>query len=112
MKRKQRAPYLALASVTVPWPEPYWDKGMEQSGIRYSYAPSSLCFFCRYARWVGSCSDPELDCEHKLDVISEKAWDVNDCWGFRPSHTVDDVAEWVSQRLQGTMVRMPERELR
>ena len=46
-----------------------------------------LCNFCRYASFSGSnCCDGELECEHPIEKLQDKAdevWSGEDCWGFR-----------------------------
>jgi hypothetical protein len=73
----------------------------------------SLCHFCRYAIWLGCCEAAELECTHPLQKMyggpwdPEDVWQGDDCWGFRPRVSVDILAEWIGQRLQGQHVRLP-----
>ena len=98
----KRLVYYELSQVVLPSMDPR----------RFPDWESSLCHFCQYANWVGSCEEADLDCEHPLNKVLER-WDVNDvwsgddCWGFRSDVSVDTLVEWISQRLQGQHVRLP-----
>jgi len=63
----------------------------------------TLCSFCRYASWSGSCCDDGwFDCEHPLEVVREREdWidPTTDCWGFRPTVNVSDMADTVGLML-------------
>ncbi|KKM75484.1 hypothetical protein LCGC14_1389780 [marine sediment metagenome] len=59
-----------------------------------------ICAFCKYGSYTGSpCSFGEYECDHPLDRIqdyeSENAMEMGDCWGFRPSYSVEDAADIV-----------------
>lgn len=72
MNYEQREPYLMLANA---------------SGL-------GLCNFCRFAEWLGSWCEADLDCNHSLPVINGEddgehpydVWQGGDCWAFRPKH--------------------------
>ena len=63
----------------------------------------TLCSFCRYATWEGSCCDDSwCTCEHPIEAVSEKLdWigPTTDCWGFRPTVNVSDMADIVGLML-------------
>ena len=86
MKRAQREPWLVLNQVPLP-------------------GTPSLCTWCKYASWSGSCEEAEMDCEHPLEVIRERSDDVSgeqyDCWGFRPDVAPEDAADIVGMWLRG-----------
>lgn len=89
MNKEQRAPYLALTEV--------WT----------ARGTFPMCAFCRYAGWSGRCADAELDCQHPLEVIAERCyevWESGDCWGFRPKVAPDVAADIVGIWLQGKAV--------
>ncbi len=59
-----------------------------------------LCSFCKYAEGYGSCCDGDLECRHPLleksfafEEESERAMNLGDCWGFRPSHPIPFCAD-------------------
>ena len=87
MKREQRQPYLDLIN-------------MMPGGY-------GLCHFCRYAEWSGcSCCDADLDCKHGLAgdwkfPEPDNVWQGGDCWGFRPSETLQEIGVAVSIMLAG-----------
>ena len=59
-----------------------------------------ICGFCKYHYCHGSaCDDGDCSCEHKLEVVRDKYefdYDVmTDCWAFRPSLKVQDIADIV-----------------
>jgi hypothetical protein len=71
-----------------------------------------LCSFCKYASFSGGSlcdGDGDLDCEHPLNN-NNKSWNfekevedasqMGDCWGFRPGHTVDFIADIVGIALE------------
>ncbi len=66
-------------------------------------ADFSLCSFCKFAQFFGSsCCDGEIECHHPLleksfefEREQERAMEMGDCWGFRPSHPVDFCADIV-----------------
>ena len=94
MNVTQRAPWLALTRVQLPKP---FDGNM------------GLCHFCKYANWIGSCQEPDLDCKHPLEAIAEgdwgdhpfNVWTGSDCWGFRPKKSIEVSADIVGLFLQG-----------
>ena len=94
-----------------PWmdsPRSGWD--CEETAVVDWWGASSLCYFCRYARWDGSCEDTELTCEHPLAIVSEQSdnvWSGDDCWGFRPMLPLDAIVEFASQRMQGEDAGIP-----
>ncbi len=59
----------------------------------------ALCSFCKYAECYGSacCGDVEVECHHTLRQVNEdeyeRASQLGDCWGFRPSHPVSFIAD-------------------
>lgn len=74
-----------------------------------------LCNFCQYAEWEGwSYCEASLDCKHPLtDVIGfvdpEDAWSGSDCWGFRPSETLQEIGVAVGIMLEGNMAHKSQR---
>ena len=98
----KREVYYVLSQVALPTEDP----------SRFPDCEASLCYFCKFARWSGSCEDPELECEHPLlrpwDCWEpDEVWQGSDCWGFRPDVSIELAAEWVGQRLQGKLVTLP-----
>lgn len=93
MNKEQRAPYLFLAN----FPREGW----------------GLCNWCKFAEWDGySCCESMLICKHPLDVINDgryphydhpnEVWGEGaDCWGFRPTATLQEMGEVASIRAQG-----------
>jgi hypothetical protein len=66
----------------------------------------SLCSFCKYAEWSGSCCDNECECGHPIaeKVIQHTRYETSfemttcpgeDCWGFKPAYPISDVADIV-----------------
>ena len=90
MKKAQRDIYLQLANIELP--EPF-------DGVL------GLCNFCQYAEWLGYyCEDAELDCHHPLEVIrdySDGIWEGDDCWGFRPEYSLEDITYMIGIYLRG-----------
>ena len=96
MKKENRNKWLALTKIEIHFDGP--------DGVEAETSPTSLCHFCRYASWCGSCEDTELDCNHPINTISENpydTWEGVDCWGFANGWPWDIVVEYVSQRMQG-----------
>jgi hypothetical protein len=66
-----------------------------------------LCNICKYADWSGySCCEAELDCQHPLEVISDDdhafdTWSGGDCWGFRPTKSLQQIGVAVSIMVDG-----------
>lgn len=55
-----------------------------------------LCAFCKFAESDGCDAGPE--CKHPLWKISEREWELEpgeDCWGFRPQHSVSFITDIV-----------------
>jgi hypothetical protein len=87
MKKKKRVIYLLLVNLT----------------------DLSLCDFCKYAEFNGSCYDAELECHFFVSEIAENpdtngGWLGGDCWGFRPYTILEDIVDVVGIRLQGLYV--------
>lgn len=66
----------------------------------------NLCAFCKYAEFSGSCCEADIDCAHPLVDKSwgfekqvERANELGDCWGFRPRHKIDFIADIIGQTL-------------
>lgn len=83
MNKAQREPYLILTEIPIPM---------------WCNSGPSLCSFCRYAEWGGSCKEAEVECQHPLDEIVECG---GDCWGFRPKVSQGVAIGMVSNWLQG-----------
>lgn len=92
MKREERIPYLILASLERDMKVP---------------RTCSLCAWCRYAAWFGgsACDYCDLQCEHPVDAVADRAYDVwgdgNDCWGFKPDIWREDAVDICGLGLQG-----------
>ena len=89
MNKEQRIPYRVLTKIALPLPD---------------WSNVSLCLFCKYASWIGSCKEAELECEHPIDIIGENShdtWAGGDCWGFKPKYTREDCVDIVGILLQG-----------
>jgi hypothetical protein len=60
---------------------------------------TNLCSFCKFAQWYGC--DEGNDCNHPIEVKYEKLLPYGyldsgiDCWGFRNSLDVSDIADIV-----------------
>jgi len=101
MNRLQREPWLELAGM---------EEAFEAVGLRQT---TSLCQWCRYAVWYGSCGDSSLECQHPLWRVAEcgaEAWQGKNCWGFRPSketptteHAVDLIGGWLQQMAEAKL---------
>ncbi len=87
MKKEQREVYVALASE-----------------VDYN-----LCSFCKYSKCESGyspCDVGEPYCVHSLEERFEHSYGSygiepgGDCWGFRPSHSVDFCADIVGVILQ------------
>lgn len=78
-----------------------------------------LCNFCKFAQWEGgSCCDADLECTHPLDVINGNGideehpynvWSGDDCWGFRPSESLQQIGVALSIMLDGNMAHKSQR---
>lgn len=83
----------------------YWLlQSLENDLPRQLELTTSLCAWCRFASWNGSCADAELDCQHKLEVVAERSfevWQGDDCWGFRPYLSREDAVDICGLYLQG-----------
>ena len=61
----------------------------------------SLCSFCESAEPHGSpcCGDMAIECHHplyeRLPAYEEWLEPGSDCWGFRPEHPIDLIADFV-----------------
>ncbi len=88
MKKETRQAYNLLTTIATP-----------------SMSYPSLCHFCQYAEWWGSCEDAELACTHPL--MEQELWEPgevwagSDCWAFRPKVTPDEAADIVGIWLRG-----------
>lgn len=93
MNKEKREPYRALTTVMLP-----------------EFSTASLCAFCRYAEWIGSCEEADLDCKHPLGWLERwEPFDVweghgSDCWAFRPEVDIDEAADMVGIWLNGQFV--------
>jgi len=94
MKEFQRKPYFILSSLQHNLP-------------KKTQFSTSLCAWCRYADWIGSCMEAELDCLHPLERVKEDSysvWEGSDCWGFRPRYKQEICVDIVGLYLQGKYV--------
>lgn len=87
MKKEQRRVYVELADL-----------------VDYN-----LCSFCKYSECLGGespCDTGEPYCVHPLEYRLDGQWGCygmapgDDCWGFRPAHSVDFFADVVGIILQ------------
>jgi len=68
-----------------------------------------MCSFCRYSKWEGDCSTPDVSCKHALSEYkgfpADELLDCDgigvDCWGFRPRFSPEFAADMVGLWLQG-----------
>lgn len=99
MNKAQREPYLFIAN----FPREGW----------------GLCNICKFAEFTGySCCESELECKHPLDAINGQGWDEEhpntvwaegaDCWGFRPSHTLQECGIMAGIRAEGYIAQWDE----
>jgi hypothetical protein len=67
-----------------------------------------MCSFCKFGSYEGNACDGtgEYMCDHPLESVSdeygacEKAWEMEDCWGFRPRYSVTLCADIVGVILE------------
>jgi hypothetical protein len=57
----------------------------------------NLCAFCHFAEWEGSGCDGYSLCDHPENVPGRENLlePGDDCWGFQPSLSIEDVADIV-----------------
>ncbi|KKL17094.1 hypothetical protein LCGC14_2489010 [marine sediment metagenome] len=71
---------------------------------------STLCSFCKYAKWFGSCDSAGVECKHPLEDSFGYPYDEHglepgsDCWAFRPKFELSIAADVCGIWLQGLAV--------